>query len=175
MTDKQLNMFPEPRRTPSRSENRGPAFTLTRTLPGSAQKVFDQWLIPVFLEKWLLGPHVGDDEILELSNSVRRGGEFEFVTRRQGAKTKVVGSYKELRIPQRLAFSWQQGGNEAEELQVNAEFSDQGDKTRIKLTLSLPPDQADRKDEIKAQWVARCDALATRLKSQERSKEANSD
>ncbi|MEX2469889.1 MAG: SRPBCC family protein [Pseudohongiellaceae bacterium] len=163
MTDQQLHMFPGAGAAAGETAKNS-SFSLSRTLSAAPQKVIDQWLIPVFIGEWMLGRHVGDDEVLTLQNTVRRGGEFSFETRRAGKKVSYEGSYQELRIPQRLAFNWRVSSDRGKETLVTVDFSEQKDRTRLKLQVKIPPELAARTDEFKAQWTSRLDALASRLK-----------
>ena len=163
MTDKQLNMFPGD--SPGGGDNaRSASFSLSRTFNAGPQKVIDQWLIPVFIGEWMLGRHVGDEEVLQLQNTVRRGGEFLFEARRDGRKIKYEGSYQELRIPQRLVFNWRVSSDRGKESLVSVDFSEQNGKTRLKLQVRIPPELTAQRDDLKAQWAARLDALAARLR-----------
>jgi len=162
MTDKQLSMFPG--EGPAGTAAKSAGFSLSRTLGASPQKAIDQWLIPVFIGEWMLGPHVGDEEVLNLQNMVRRGGEFRFETRRDGRKIKYEGSYQELRIPQRLVFNWRVSSDRGKESLVSVDFTEQNGKTRLRLQVKIPPELAAQQDTLKDQWAARLDALSARLK-----------
>jgi len=140
-------------------------FSLNKTIGASAQRVFDQWLIPVFLEEWLFGAHTGGEKVVNLQNTVRKGGEFDYQVTRQGQDVHYIGDYLELDIPKRLAFTWGEKSAAVEPLQITVQFSEDGDKTRIKLQGRIPADRAADRDDIKALWTARCAALAGRFKS----------
>ena len=63
MTSDQLSFFDRNDRERSLFEQGTPAakpttFSLTKTINAPTQKVYDQWLIPVFISKWMFGPKV---------------------------------------------------------------------------------------------------------------------
>lgn len=161
MADQQISMF---------SDQAAPAtgkpvnFSISKTIKADAQRVFDQWLIPVFLEEWLFGAHTGNETVVNLQNTVRKGGEFAYQIKRRGQEVCYVGDYEALDIPSRLAFTWGEKDAEVEPLQINVQFNADGDKTRVKLQGRIPASRAADKDAIKDLWAARCDALAGRFK-----------
>lgn len=170
MADEQFSMF---------SEDAAPitgkpvSFSVSKTINGSAQKVFDRWLIPVFLEEWMFGVHTGHDEILSLENTVRRGGDFCYRVKKGNQTDTIQGTYQELNIPNRLGFTWLESARklatEAVEehpnvCQITATFEEQDGKTRLKLQVKVPATLSSAKDSIKAAWTERCNALSERFK-----------
>lgn len=164
MSDKQLSMFSGESSEPA-PQGKPVSFSLSRTCKGNAQKVFDQWLIPVFIGEWMFGEHTNTNEIVELQNTVRRGGEFTFKTRSGNQEVIHSGEYDTLRIPNVLAFSWLDSREPEKPIHVHVEFTEQDDKTRLKVTIKIPATMKDEKDSVKELWSSRCDALVERLKS----------
>lgn len=140
------------------------SFSLSKTVSVGAQRVFDQWLIPVFLEEWLFGAHTGNEKVVNLQNTVRKGGEFEYLVTRQGQDVCYIGNYQELDIPNRLVFTWGEKDAAIEPLQISVLFTADGDKTRIRLQGRIPAERAADRDAIKDLWAARCNMLAARFK-----------
>ena len=70
------------------------------------ERVFDAWLDPALLGRWMFGPAIREEEIVRLSTDPRVGGAFSFVVRRQGVEIDHVGEYLEIDRPRRLAFTW---------------------------------------------------------------------
>lgn len=164
MNDKQLPIF-EGEEAPAATAVKKLSFTLSRTLRGDAQTAIDQWLIPVFIGRWMFGEHAGDEEVLELNNTVRRGGDFCYETLREGQRVQHSGDFEELRIPSRLVCSWRQSDLPGVEMHVSVLFESLTDKTRMKLQCLLPESSEALMPALKTQWNARCDALAARLKT----------
>jgi uncharacterized protein YndB with AHSA1/START domain len=77
-----------------------------RNFPLSAERVFDAWLDPVLLGRWMFGPDVRDERVVRLQTEARVGGAFSFVVERQGAEVEHVGEYLEIHRPRRLVFTW---------------------------------------------------------------------
>lgn len=160
MADQQISMFADeaPR------SGKTISFSLSKVMHASAQQVFDRWLIPVFLEAWLFGKHTGDDSIVKLDNTVRKGGEFAFVVKRGKQNVCYLGVYEELDIPRRLAFSWQEDDNSADRYRVDVEFNAEGERTKLRLQATIPEHLAAQRDAIKQIWLDRCNALAACFK-----------
>src|SRR5262245_58891400 len=77
-----------------------------RAYSASPERVFDAWLDPKLIAKFMFGPQLRDEEILHLKVDARVGGSFSFLVRRQGQEIDHVGQYFELAPPRRLSFSW---------------------------------------------------------------------
>jgi len=170
MSDEQIAMFSE---AAAPITGKPSSFSISKTINGNAQRVFDHWLIPVFLEKWMFGTHTGHDKIVSLENTVRRGGDFCYQVSKGQKSTLIQGSYQELDIPSRISFTWleaaekQDSGSldeQAETCTCTANFEETDGKTRLKLQFKVPAALADAKDAIKSQWTERCNALSTAFK-----------
>lgn len=162
MTAEQFSMFEN--ESPAKKAAGGSSITINKTINGKQQSVFDHWLIPVFLGEWMFGPKVQAEEIVSLQNTVRRNGEFDFRVKRRGKEISHQGTYLELAIPNTLVFSWSESSAPEATSQVSVQFSEAGDKTRLKLTVKLPPELDPERDRIKDTWTARCKALAEKFK-----------
>jgi uncharacterized protein YndB with AHSA1/START domain len=162
MTTEQISMFGEP--TPTAPTDKPASFTLTRVINGSAQKVFDQWLIPVFIEAWMFNQEIAGEKIISLDNTVRKGGSFCFRVQKRDKQIEYSGEYLELRIPDQLTFSWKKDGREDRCSQIKLRFEADGEKTKMKFNMTLDPALNPERDAIKTIWSARCAALASRFK-----------
>ena len=140
------------------------SFNLNKTINGPQQTVFDHWLIPVFVGEWMFGPKVQAEQVLELKNTVRKNGSFEYRIKRRGAEIVHSGEFAELDIPNRISLTWRESPRENLESQITAQFTSEGSKTRMKLTIKLPAELSPEKDKIKDTWAARCKALAEKFK-----------
>jgi uncharacterized protein YndB with AHSA1/START domain len=162
MTTEQISMFGEP--TPSAPTEKPASFTFTRVINGSTQKVFDQWLIPVFIEAWMFNKEIAGEKIISLDNTVRKGGSFSFRVQKKDKQIEYTGEYIELRIPDQLTFSWKKDGREDRCSQIKLRFESDGDKTKMKFSMTLDPALNPDREAIKTIWTARCAALAGRFK-----------
>jgi len=170
MADEQISMFSE---EAAPVTGKPTSFSISKTINGDAQRVFDHWLIPVFLEEWMFGEHTGHDAIDSLDNTVRRGGDFCYKVRSKQQQTAVQGSYLELDIPTRLSFTWLESAEQepAEAVQDHPEtcqcavtFDALDGKTRLKLQVRVPAALSEDKDVLKTRWTERCNALSARFR-----------
>lgn len=137
--------------------------SVSKTIPATAEKVFDHWLIPTFVGNWMFGPHLDDEKIIELSNEVRPRGEFSYTVKRGGKEIIHNGVFIKIDRPRCLEFSWQQSDKDDAVSQVQVQFEEDGERTRLKVSLRLDPLLADDADAIKELWSRRCKALSTLL------------
>lgn len=163
MASDQISMFGDP--APVSSSGEKPAtFSLSKTINSPAQKVFDQWLIPVFIGKWMFNKEIAGERIISLDNTVRKGGEFSFKVEKKGKTIDYTGEYLELKIPNQLVFSWIKDGRDDRHSQINLRFEEDAGKTKLKFTMKLDPALNEQKEAIKTIWAARCTALAELFK-----------
>ncbi|NDC39836.1 MAG: SRPBCC domain-containing protein [Proteobacteria bacterium] len=78
----------------------------SRVFPFSAERVFDAWLDPATLGKWMFGPAVRDEEVVSIEVDPKVGGEFSFLVRRQNMVVDHIGSYLKIERPSKLEFKW---------------------------------------------------------------------
>ena len=77
---------------------------LERTIPGPCEAVFDAWLDPASLRRFMTpGPSV---TVAEASVDPRVGGRFKIVMLADGAELPHEGEYLEIDRPRRLVFTW---------------------------------------------------------------------
>lgn len=162
MAAEQFSMFENA--SPAKKAGGVSTITINKTINGKQQSVFDHWLIPVFIGEWMFGPKVQDEKIISLENTVRKNGEFDFRVNRGGKEISHQGKYLELSIPNILEFSWLESSAPEVVSLINVQFSEAGDKTKLKLTLKVPVELDADRDEIKNIWTARCKALAEKFK-----------
>ena len=79
---------------------------ITHRYAASAERVFDAWLDPALIGRFMFGPHLRDERIVRLTVEPRVGGEFSFVVERQGQEFDHLGIYREIDRPRRLVFTW---------------------------------------------------------------------
>ena len=103
-------------------------------------------------------------QVINLENSVRKGGEFLFAVSRMGKKIKYSGEYLEMRIPNHIAFTWTVSSMPKATSEITVRFEEiDAEKTRVKL--SIKPDERleNLLGSIKSDWSARFRALANRF------------
>ena len=70
------------------------------------EQVFTAWIDPDSIGRWMFGPNVRDETVVQLVTDARVGGAFSFVVLRGGQEIDHVGNYLEIEPPRRLAFTW---------------------------------------------------------------------
>ena len=134
--------------------------SLTRLFGAAPERVFDAWLDPAMIGRWMFGPAVRDEEVIRISVDPRIGGRFSFLVRREDREIDHVGTYLELERPRRLAFTWGIAG-EADESRVSLDIAPHGTGTGSELALSheLHPDWADYARRTETAWAKMLRAL----------------
>lgn len=79
--------------------------TVTRRIPVSRQKVFDAWLSPSTMEKFMRPP--GSGKPARVSNDPVRGGRFSIIMAMADKEIPHAGTYLEIDPHSRLAFTWE--------------------------------------------------------------------
>ena len=126
-----------------------------------AERVFDAWLDPEVIGKWMFGPEVRDEEIVRLKVDRRVGGSFSFAVRRQGNLLDHVGQYLELDRPRRLAFTWgvaQPSNTDSSRVAIEIVPLESG--CQLSLVHQLHPNWADYASRTEAGWTKMLAALA---------------
>ncbi len=137
------------------------AVRLRRTVRARVEQVFDAWLVPELLRRWMFGRGLGDEEIVHLHVDPRVGGRFSFLVRRQGIEFDHVGVYLEFDRPRRLAFTWNVGGDQGPGSRVEIDLTDEQGAVGIRLVHTLPAAVATYANRTQAGWMRMMAALAT--------------
>ena len=78
--------------------------TADRTINASIEEVFDAWLNPKMLAKFMM-PMPGMPES-DVKNEAREGGSFTIIMRAGDDKLPHTGEYLEINRPDKLVFTW---------------------------------------------------------------------
>jgi uncharacterized protein YndB with AHSA1/START domain len=136
---------------------------VTRQIPASSEQVFDAWLDPAWIERFMFGPELRDEEIVRLSLDPRVGGKFSFVVRRQGTEIDHVGTYHEIDRPRRLAFTWGVAGQSTDESVVTIDITPQESGCELTLTHPMDPKWADYAERVQGSWAKMVESLAKNI------------
>jgi len=105
------------------------------------ERVFDAFVNPDVLRRWWAAAPDWGTPIAEVD--AREGGAYRLSMRTpEGATHTVLGEYREVRPPERLAYTWKwdEGPDPvmagSEDTLVEIDFVDEGDGTLVKLTHS---------------------------------------
>lgn len=132
----------------------------TRRFAVPAERVFDAWLEPALVARWMFAPT--GDAVLHVHIDPRVGGAFSFLVRRDGREIDHVGVYRAIERPRRLAFSWGVAGDgDGAEITVDVAPTDDGCEATVRH--HLPPDWAHFAPRATESWTRMLDALARTL------------
>jgi uncharacterized protein YndB with AHSA1/START domain len=136
---------------------------VTRRFSALPEQVFDAWLDPEMVGKWMFGPALREEEVVRITLDPHVGGSFSFVVRRQGQEIDHVGKYLEIDRPRRLVFTWGVADMEGSSSRVIIEIVPLETGSELTLTHELHPDWADYASRTEAGWTKMLDVLAATL------------
>lgn len=128
-----------------------------------AERVFDAWLDPQMLGRWMFGPDVREERIVRLTLDAKVGGAFSFVVDRQGTEIDHVGEYLEIVRPTRLVFTWGTRESLPESSRVSVEIVPRDTGCDVKVTHEMSPKWADFADRAAGSWRKMLEALERAL------------
>ncbi len=135
----------------------------------SAERVFDAWLDPEWIGRWMYGPAVRDERIVRLGVEPRVGGKFSFVVDRAGTEVNHVGEYLEVDRPRLLVFTWGTRDARPATSRVIVEITPGDDGCELTLTHVMPTDWTAFAERAPGAWRQMLEpldaALATPLQS----------
>lgn len=137
--------------------------SVSRHFDASPERVFDAWLDPEMIGKWMFGPALREEEVLRIVADARVGGSFSFLVRRQGVEIDHVGKYREIDRPRRLVFTWGIAGDSEDESLVIIEIVPRETGAELTLTHKMDTKWADYASRTEAGWTKMLDALAATL------------
>lgn len=131
-----------------------------RSFAAPAERVFEAWLKPDLLERWMFGPDVREEEIVHLALERRVGGAFSFLVEREGEPVEHVGKYLEIVPPRRLVFTWMVADDTLGS-RVTVEIAGESDSAcELLLTQDLHPSWANHVQAIADSWTHMLGLLA---------------
>ncbi len=129
----------------------------TRFIAASPEKLFDAWLDPEMLTRFMLP---GDNmSVPEASTDPKVGGRFLVMMRAGDQDLPHAGTYKTIDRPNRLAFTWESPMSPIEDSTVTIDFDKADGGTNVRLTHVRFPSEESR-DNHKAGWGRILDTLA---------------
>ncbi|HKC50320.1 MAG TPA: SRPBCC family protein [Myxococcota bacterium] len=136
---------------------------VTRRFAAPAERVFDAWLDPALLGRWMFGSDARAEEVVRLANDPRVGGKFSFVVRRQGQEIDHVGRYLELERPRRLVFTWAVAPNPDRGSVVTVDITPLARGCELRLVHQIEPRWAEYLERTEQSWTTMTEALARAL------------
>ncbi len=131
----------------------------TRRFSAPAERVFDAWLDPDLLPRWMFG----GDEAVRFDLDPKVGGTFAFVVVQDGAELAHTGRYLEIDPPRRLAFTWAIPSESPDEDVVTVEIVPVDGGCDVTVSHELAPAWAAYEPQTNAAWDKMLAALATAL------------
>jgi uncharacterized protein YndB with AHSA1/START domain len=115
--------------------------TVKHRFNASAERVYDAWLDPEKVRKFLFTTATG--EIVRCDMDVRVGGKYAIVDRRNGEDILHEGTYLELERPTRIVFTLRVPKYSPDEDRVTIELEPQARGCEVTLTTETPDEWAD--------------------------------
>jgi len=134
---------------------------VARRYKAPAERVFDAWLDPASLGRWLFATPEG--RMVRVEVEPRVGGGFAVVERRDGEDVLHSGVYLEIDRPRRLVFTLQvpKYSEDIEQVTVEIEPLDTG--CELVLAQAVSPAWASEAENIEQGWAGIIEALAGML------------
>lgn len=137
--------------------------TIEKEFNATPEKVFDAWLDPKMLNRWMFGPDVRDEEVIKLENKPEVGGNFSYIVRREDQEIDHMGTYREIQRPNRLVFTWGVDVEAGDESVVTITIQSTESGCRLTLVHEMDPKWAEYADRTKEGWTYMMEKLAILL------------
>ena len=132
-----------------------------RAYAAAAERVFDAWLDPETVGRWLF--RTPDGELVRCEVDPEVGGRYEIVERRGEEEVLHTGTYESIERPTRLAFTLAVPLYAAGEERVEVDLAPEGEGCRLTLSQSRAAGAPASAEQIARGWSTLLDALAARL------------
>lgn len=136
---------------------------VSRAFDMCAERVFDAWLDPAMIGRFMFGPALREETIIHLKVDARVGGAFSFKVDRAGQQIDHVGVYREIDRPRRLVFTWGIAGMSRGESVVVIDIAPRGEGCELTLVHEMQPQWADYAGRVEQGWTTMLAALGKTL------------
>lgn len=133
--------------------------TTERTIKAPQKKVFDAWLDPEMLQRFMM-PASGMT-VPRASTDPKTGGRFDIVMQAGENEIPHSGTYREINPHDRIVFTWESPYS-VEDSTVTLTFSEVADGTHVTLTHVRFPD-AEARDNHLGGWNGILETLEAAL------------
>lgn len=124
--------------------------TCTRTIPAAPEAVFDAWLNPATIAKFMTpGPGMS---VPKAETDARVGGRFDIVMKAGDQEIPHWGLYRELDRPNRIVFTWNSPFTTDEDSTVTLTFAPADGGTDVTLHHVRFPSEESR-DNHEGGWT----------------------
>ncbi|RAV23216.1 SRPBCC family protein [Paenibacillus contaminans] len=123
------------------------ALTMTRVFEVAPERVFDAWLNPEMMRKWLFTLE-GTNKVAQ--NNPQVGGTWEIVDHRGGKDYRAIGEYLEIDPPHKLVFTFRmpQFSDTVDTITVEFKKLQQGCEMTFTHNIVVPHEQNWTKGDI---------------------------
>ena len=135
---------------------------VSRRIAAPPEQVFDAWLDPDSVGRWLFATPDGVMERVEIDPRV--GGRFEIDERRGGELAEHFGEYLEIDRPRRLVFTFA-AMRDAGFTRVTVTIAPDGEGSRLTLVHEMDPQWADYEDRTREGWTKILAGLAKEVEA----------
>lgn len=147
-----------------------PVVVVTHAFPFASEEVFNAWLDPGKVGKWMFGPPLREETVVRMGLEARVGGHFSFVVEREEKEFDHVGEYLEIERPRLLAFTWGiKGMSEDPESRVRVELVPTAEGCELTLQHQIPAEWAEFANRTKEGWTKMLASLEKTLIREARS------
>jgi uncharacterized protein YndB with AHSA1/START domain len=132
-----------------------------RSFRASPERVFDAWLDPDSVGRWLFATPQG--EMVRIQIEPQIGGRYTIVERREGVDVLHTGTYLEIDRPRRLVFTLQVPHHASNMDPLTIDVLPEGDGSRLVLTHHTAPAPAEELARYEQGWSTILRGLARQL------------
>lgn len=124
---------------------------ITRQFNASPERVFDAWLNPEMISKWLFASPISDVAAKVVKNDARVGGKWLIRDRRHGEDYEGDGEYLEIDRPRRLVFTFRmlQFSPTIDRIIVEIEPQEKGCQVTVTQEITVPHDDSMMPEQIR--------------------------
>ena len=136
---------------------------VTRAYAFPAERVFDAWLDPRMIGRFMFGSHLRDEEVVHLKTDAHVGGTFSFLVKRQGQPIDHIGRYDVIERPNKLVFTWSIAPEKIDASRVTITIAPHGAGCELTLVHELAAGWEEYAERTKGGWTRITDELANAL------------
>lgn len=125
-----------------------------RTIPATAEELFDAWLDPEALAIWM---RPGSTHRTTANVDARVGGRYEIVMEVDDRSIPHTGEYRLIDRPRRLVFTWHSPYTDRSNTLVTVEFLPQAGQTEVVITHEMLPES--QREGHRNGWTSALDKL----------------